>query len=209
VEIVATAFVIVQHAEKEGQPGDPGLTVSGHRQAAAAARSLIALAPVAIYSSPLRRAVETAARIAADLDMPVVQDPALTERMNWTDDSGMMLEQFLEEWEAATRDRQYQPRCGDSSAQAGARFEKALLRYADRHSDGTVVVVTHGGVTTDLLRTVVGDDPLRVRAPRVIEDGVPGGAFTTLRRTSSDWIVDSVATVGHIAPVDRTGYNPA
>jgi broad specificity phosphatase PhoE len=195
---VVTTFVIVQHAEKESQPGDPGLTPNGRRQAAEIGRALRSLGPTALYSSPLRRAAETAAGIGTAVGLPVVPDPALTERMNWTAGSGLSLEEFLREWEATTRDRHHAPRCGDSSLVAGARFERALRGCADAHPHATVIVVTHGGVTTDFLRTVTGDEHVRELAPDIIDGGVPPGAFTTIRRTSDSWVIDAVASTAHL-----------
>lgn len=202
---MTTTFVIVQHGAKEQHAGDPGITATGHRQATATAQHLAASAPAAIYCGPLRRAVETAADIGARLGLMVVPDPALTERMNWTADSGMTVEEFLADWRRSTDDRDYHPSCGDSSNEAGKRFEAALLSYAGRHPDATVVCVTHGGVTTDFIRTVIGDIALRAMAPGVLDAGVPGGALTTLRRENAVWLVDGVATTDHIPPLDRTG----
>ena len=42
---------------------------------------------------------------------------------------------------------------------------------------GPVAVVSHGGVTTDLLRTLLGDEAL---PPRLLAEGVPPCAVTTL-----------------------------
>ena len=203
-----TTFVIVQHGEKEPEPADPGLRAVGRRQAAAAAGALRPLRPAALYSSPLRRAVETAAVIGDALRLPVVQDPGLTERMNWTADSGLTLEEFQDEWRAATRDRQHQPRCGQSSSTAGRRLEAALRRLAEAHTGATVVCVSHGGVTTDLLRSVIGDERLLALAPAIIDHGVPGGALTHLSLTGATWHVDRVATIDHIPAGDRTGTAP-
>lgn len=58
---------------------------------------------------------------------------------------------------------------------------------------GTIVVVAHGGVTTDALRTLLGDDELLRRQPEVIDAGIPGGAITTLTHHGSGWIVESIA----------------
>ena len=56
-------FVIVQHGEKRAGSTDPGLTDRGRRQATACADLLAKRPVVAIYTSPLRRAVETATPI--------------------------------------------------------------------------------------------------------------------------------------------------
>ncbi len=79
--------VIVQHAEKESTPGDPGPMETGHQQAQACGAALARLGPFdEIWSSPLRRAMETAAHLAEALGMPdtvVRRDDRIRERMNW------------------------------------------------------------------------------------------------------------------------------
>ena len=55
-----TTIYVVQHGDKERLPGDPGLTELGRRQAAVTARWLQRMGLQALYSSPLRRARETA-----------------------------------------------------------------------------------------------------------------------------------------------------
>ena len=55
-----TTIYLVQHGDKERIPGDPGLTELGKGQAAVTARWLQGMKLHALYSSPLRRARETA-----------------------------------------------------------------------------------------------------------------------------------------------------
>lgn len=67
-------IVLVRHAQPEWEPNgravdDPGLTRLGHEQAKLTADALADLAFDAFYTSPLRRAVETAAPIASALGM--------------------------------------------------------------------------------------------------------------------------------------------
>ena len=192
--------LVVQHGEKERRPGDPGLTSRGRDQARRTATWLRTTAgPVsAVWSSPLRRARETAAPIATACDVAVVVDPRLRERMNWggpggPGSSGETLEAFLDEWRRASADRSYVPRSGDSSVAAAARFLAALGDLAVVQPAGTVVVVAHGGVTTDVLRTVLGDDELVARAPTLIDQGIAGGAVTTFERRDDGWRVPSIA----------------
>ncbi len=66
------------------------------------------------------------------------------------------------------------PSIGDSSATAAERFLEALDELAWRHP-GETVVVAHGGVTVDLLRTLIGDDQLLATATTLMDDGVPCG----------------------------------
>lgn len=168
-----TIFYLVQHAEKERQLGDPGLTVLGRQQAARTAQRLQHVRIGALISSPLRRAHETAQFIAAACGLKVELDARLRERMNWNDDEP--IEEFLSDWAATVRDRDYVPRSGDSSRQAGDRFLACLTDLAGE--PGPVAVVTHGGVTVDLLRTLAGNDALTAT---LLHDGVPSCAITTL-----------------------------
>jgi broad specificity phosphatase PhoE len=59
-----TLVYLVQHGEKEPLPGDPGLTRRGQEQGRLAGRRLRGLGISALYSSPMRRARETAEGIA-------------------------------------------------------------------------------------------------------------------------------------------------
>ncbi|HEX7996327.1 MAG TPA: histidine phosphatase family protein, partial [Streptosporangiaceae bacterium] len=74
---------LVQHAEKAAGPGDPGLTAVGREQASVAARLFAGRDVLRVYSSPLRRAAETAEVIAAGLGLNVALDARLRERVNW------------------------------------------------------------------------------------------------------------------------------
>lgn len=198
---------IVQHGEKERLPGDPGLTPLGHEQARATAEWLArSEPPLAVWSSPMRRAVETAAAVGERFALECVIDSRLRERMNWTGADGESIEQFLDDWQRASSERSYVPRSGDSSAEAATRFREALGDLATAHPAGTVVVVTHGGVTTDALRTLLGDEELLARAPGLLDDGVPCCAITTLRRDAEQWSVDSIAETIHLEQVSP--YRP-
>jgi broad specificity phosphatase PhoE len=203
--------LVVQHGEKERLPGDPSLTAIGRQQAEATARRLRRTGrPVAVWSSPMRRAVETAAPIARALALDVVTDARLRERMNWEGPDTQALDEFLDQWRRASDDRSFVPRGGDSSVAAAARFLAALDDLAAAHPRGAAVVVSHGGVTTDALRTLIGDEQVVALAPAVIADGVPCCAVTTLRRRGDGWSVDGVAATDHLAhgSADRSGHGP-
>ncbi|MEJ7582693.1 MAG: histidine phosphatase family protein [Acidimicrobiales bacterium] len=189
--------IIVQHAEKRREAGDPGLTATGRRQAVHVAAHLAERrpTPAALWSSPLKRAVETATAIAEQLHLPLQIDRRLRERMNWTGD-GQSLTAFLAEWERASADRDFAPTMGDSSRSAGDRFLVAIDELARRHADEVVVVVAHGGVTFDLLRTLGGDHAVRA----LLADGMPSCALTRLRNAHGVWEVVEVASTDHLVP---------
>jgi len=168
--------IIVQHAQKEPAPGDPGLTPLGHDQARQAGARLRHAGPIdELWSSPLRRALETAEHIAAELGVPVSvirRDDRIRERMNWPGEPHQSRQVFQREWERSTIDRNFRPVSGDSSRAAGERFAAFLDERHAVRPGGRIIVVAHGGVTVDLLRTWFGDEWVRDVAPGVIEDGI-------------------------------------
>jgi broad specificity phosphatase PhoE len=168
-----TVIHFVQHAQKQPTAGDPGLTEHGHRQAAVSAERLQNLGVRAVYSSPLRRALETARPLASTTGLITCRDESLQERMNW--DGVVPLSDFFSDWQRATDGRDYWPRGGESSRAAGERLRSFVLSVQD--VSGPIAAVTHGGVTVDLLRTLLGDEKV---PPSLIADGVPACAITTL-----------------------------
>lgn len=192
-----TVVVLVQHAEKERIAGDPGLTPAGREQARLTAAAVAGFAvPVALYSSPLKRASETAAPFANRFALAIQYDDRLRERLNW--DGDRPVESFLADWERTTKDRDFMPPFGDSSHRAAERVLEALADIASRRR-GEVVVVTHGGVTVDLLRTLLGEEAVSSTAPDLLTAGVPSCALTTLTRLGDAWSVDRIASVEHLA----------
>jgi probable phosphoglycerate mutase len=179
---VSVEVLVVQHGEKVRSSAHPGLTELGHRQAAAVAGWLAGNRTDidAIVASPLRRAQETASPIADALGLELTTEPRFTERMNWGDDAGIEFDAFLIEWERTTQDRTYQPATGDSSNNAAARFIDALVDF-ELDDVGVVVVVAHGGVTVDTLRTIVGDRSVINANADLLSRGVPSCAITRLR----------------------------
>jgi broad specificity phosphatase PhoE len=68
---------LVQHGEKEPLPGDPGLMPAGCQQASLAGRWLQGRGVDALYSSPMRRARETADCIAVVTGLAVRPEAGL------------------------------------------------------------------------------------------------------------------------------------
>ena len=155
-----TTFYLIRHGDRERTIGDPPLSAVGTAQARATAAFLRATPLQAVYASPLRRARETAAHIAAPRGLPVVEDARLRERANWGDLPGQTFADFAAMWERGTRDRDFIPPVGDSARQAGARIEAFVQEIALAYPDGQVVAVTHGGVIADFLVNVFAVDEL-------------------------------------------------
>ena len=183
-----TLAYLVQHGEKEPLPGDPGLTETGQQQATRTGRWLRGVELRGLWTSPMRRARETAERIAAVTGLAVQPDAKLRERMNW--DASLPFDAFMASWARTTQDRDWVPANGESSRQAGTRLQEFLVGL--RAAAGPVAVVTHGGITVDLLRNLVGDDAV---PPHVLATGIPPCAVTAVE----DLNVIMIASVSHLS----------
>ncbi len=182
-----TVIYLVQHGEKQQTHGDPRLTERGRTHAVRTGQWLRHAELGAIYSSSLRRAMETAHFIATATKLPVQRDFRLRERMNW--DGTQPIEAFLAEWAHTERDRDFVPGNGDSSRQAGERLRAFLLDATA--APAAAVAVTHGGVTVDLLRTLL----CHALPASLLEKGIPSCAITTLDNLQ----VVEVASIAHLS----------
>jgi probable phosphoglycerate mutase len=77
-------LILIRHAlphrvEDVAGGADPGLTDVGHQQAERVAKTLADLESPVLFSSPQRRARETAEPLASALGLPVTVDPGLAE----------------------------------------------------------------------------------------------------------------------------------
>jgi broad specificity phosphatase PhoE len=146
---------LVRHGEVEN-PGHlvyadlPGFRLSalGRRQAEDAAA---ALAPVAggalVVSSPLERALETAAAIAAAVGSAVVTDPGLTEwrlgrrwaGIAWED----LPDRFPGELEAYLAHPEDLPFSPESIAEVAARMAAVVDRLGAEHPGAEAILVSH------------------------------------------------------------------
>lgn len=152
---------MIRHAlplRVEGATGgaDPGLADDGHQQARRLADWLRGGPIEAVWSSPLLRARETAAPLAAALGVDVLVDDDLAE---WDRDADAYIP--LEELKAEG-DPRYQELVDGTWAgeDEGAAFASRLLAAMDRvvaaHPGGEVAVVCHGGVINVYLAHVLG-----------------------------------------------------
>jgi broad specificity phosphatase PhoE len=185
--ISMTVVYLIQHGDKQPGPGDPGLTELGRMQATQTGRWLGGLGTDALWASPMRRARETAECIATVTGLAVQADARLRERLNW--DGSTPWEAFADLWARTADDRDLVPAGGQSARQAGARLQAFLASIRGR--PGPVAAVTHGGVTIELLRTLLGDDAL---PPGLLTAGIPPCAITTLDNLNPVMI----ASVSHL-----------
>ncbi len=157
---------LVRHGESiynaegrvQGQEDVP-LSELGLRQSRAAAEALSTFPVERIYSSPLRRALQTAEVIAARLGLPILLDDRLKELHAGIFQGKLRRELpqlFPEEYAAwSSGDPYYVIPGGQSRFQVRQRGEAALREIAERHR-GHTVVVGHGALFRFALGALVG-----------------------------------------------------
>jgi probable phosphomutase (TIGR03848 family) len=165
-----TTFLLTRHAlcdpvGKSIAGRQPGvhLNATGKEQALRLAERLSDLRLAAIYSSPLERAMETAAPIAARQNLPI-QPAAGTTEVDFGEWTGKDLSELdaLPEWR---RFNQYRSGTripgGESMAEVLSRALGELERLRQRHPtpDALVALVSHGDVLRMLVTHLLGIPP--------------------------------------------------
>ena len=137
--VCVTTFLFVRHAMTTAGSGDTGLSPEGRDLARDVGRALRSRKATYVYSSPLRRARETADEIALTLGLELMVDERLRERTNWGDVPGETFDEFLARWDTA------------DVAGSRARLAAFVADVSRRYPRATVVAVAHGGIVGDLL----------------------------------------------------------
>jgi len=169
---------------------DSALTPLGHRQAAAAAQGLARLLPsregLRLVASPLQRARQTAAPVAAALRVDEDVWPALAE-------AAFRVSDHLPS--RTTPDDPLPPASGCYLAfriQAAGVLDRL---HAAAAGEGDVVAVTHGGMIRTLLCVAARSDALCF--------AVPNGTITTLEWRDGRWHVARLASCAPLPRVSR------
>jgi broad specificity phosphatase PhoE len=140
-----TTLLLARHGEtdwnREGRWqgwADPPLNDTGRAQARTLAEQLRATPFDAVYSSDLRRALETAEILAAPHGVPVGVDRDLREIDvgSW---SGLTRAEIAERFPDGQRPD------GETHEQQAVRVRRAVTRIARDHPGGRILVVGHGG----------------------------------------------------------------
>jgi broad specificity phosphatase PhoE len=153
-----TTLLVARHGETDWNRhgrwqgwADPPLNDTGRAQARRLADELRDIAFDAVYSSDLRRAVETAEILAAPHGKPVVSDEGLREIDvgSW---SGLTRAEIAERFPGGERPD------GETHEQHAERVRVAVMRIARAHLGERILLVTHGG-TIRSIHDVISDLP--------------------------------------------------
>jgi alpha-ribazole phosphatase len=167
-----TRLVLVRHGEPDETVRgrcygrlDPGLSLRGHRQMRQGRRLLREAPPSIIYSSPRRRAIESAC-LLAPRDVDVVVDDRLRE-IDFGAFEGLPYDEIAERFPETYEEWMRHPTevvfpGGESFPAMSARVREALDQLRRAHSGQRVVVVSHGGVNRIAIAYALGLEPSRI-----------------------------------------------
>ncbi|MDD4237144.1 MAG: alpha-ribazole phosphatase [Desulfotomaculaceae bacterium] len=160
---------LIRHGETEwnttmkfqGRTDIP-LSERGRRQAVSLGKRLAALKLDAFYASDLVRAYETATIISSHHGLPIETVPGLRELnfgawegLTSTEIKKLFPDEIKQWWENPFSIR---IPGGETYNELIERSVKAIKKLVARHSDGQVVVVTHGGAIRSIVCSVLGID---------------------------------------------------
>ena len=138
-------------------PADPELSVEGHDQSARLANYLVTESIAAIYSSPMKRAFQTAEPLAKKTGLPItiVDDVAEYDRLS---------NEYIpiEELRAANDERWHKLVAGgwesdsDTLDNFRRRVVSSLEQLISQHASQRIVVTCHGGVINQYIAHVLG-----------------------------------------------------
>jgi broad specificity phosphatase PhoE len=187
----------------QGLRPDTELMDRGQEQARAAGLALCREPIVRVYSSPLKRALQTAKLVAQPCGAPVVLDDTLVEADvgDWTSLSWPEIERrWPEQHRAFHHDAErYGYLGGENLAQVRARALPAIERLAKLHTGETIAVVGHGVVNRVLLAHWIGI-PLRF-ARQVPQDNAGISTFEFREGKVQVRTVNAVAHLGGMLPL--------
>lgn len=160
------------HSKRAQGQADIDLNEDGRRQAIAAAQEFSHVPLQGVYTSDLKRAIDTARPIAETHSLEVVTDPDLREidQGEW---EGLHVDEIRRRWpELWGPARHYSTRPGGESPQeVRTRALAAVKRIAETHPDGAALLVSHGGTIRWIAAEALGYDDLRSARIRGLGNG--------------------------------------
>lgn len=206
-----TRFLFIRHGETDsnrqqrfqGQIDVP-LNANGRVQAARLAERLAATPADALYTSDLNRARQTAAALAAVWALPAQPLPAFREQafgiLEGMEVSAVpsLHPELWRQWLDHQAD--FALPGGESLVQLSERVLAAVRELAGRHAEGTVAVVTHGGVLDTLWRHA---QALPLHGRRECE--IPNTGINRLRWQEGRLVLEAWGDAAHLEGMDLVG----
>jgi broad specificity phosphatase PhoE len=157
IVLVRHALPLRLDAGVDGGAADPGLAERGREQAARLVTALAGDEVTALYTSPLRRARETAAALEQSLGLQAEVEPGIAE-FDSGDSSYVPVEELKAagdpRWEMLARGDLYS--AGVDPVAFRARVVDAVQAIAARHPGGRAVLFTHAGAINAAAGEVLG-----------------------------------------------------
>ncbi len=177
---------------------DVPLSDLGLRQSEAVAQALAGLPVDALYSSPLRRAMETAELLAARLHLPIRTDPRLMEihagvfQGQRRSDLRTHYPEELARWQS--EDLDYRIPGGESRRDLIERGSEAFRTIATAGHD-QAVIVAHGRLLIVTLKNLLG------WAPDEPPFALHNGSITTVHFREGRFFPVAIDQIDHLAGV--------
>lgn len=162
-----TTVYMVRHGETEWNAAhrmqgwsDIPLNERGRAQAAAAAKALASIPFHGIYTSPLKRSVETAEIIRGERPIPLIPEKGLIEINlgRWDghtpDEMDVLYPGQYDFWRSNPGDVRIDG--GETFAMVQDRAWKAFLRIIEKEKGHTVLLVSHMGCLSTILFRIAG-----------------------------------------------------
>ena len=186
---------------------DPPLSDEGRRQAELLGRRLAGRRLAGFYASDLKRAFETAEAIESLVDLKPDPTPGLREIYlgEW---EGLRTEEiavrFPEAWARWSEkpDWDLVPG-GEGAARFETRVSATLDEILDRHAQGDILLVTHGGVIQVALHRVIGR-PSRGLFPFKIQNA----SISVIEARDGRMVIAGSNDVAHLEPALVTEPGP-
>jgi len=176
------------------------LTPRGERQASSLTAAIGRIAPDALVSSPLQRAMRTADLSAGALGIDIATDPDLRE-VDFGEWENLTFEEIsmrhpdgARQWIEGATDMSFPG--GESMTGFAERVSRAMERLMESRAD-TVMAFTHGGVIGFMLCLL-----LRIPTSRHVMFRLPPASITTLKRVNG---VVSLTGIWDIAGMNGDG----
>jgi alpha-ribazole phosphatase len=206
-------FYLVRHGETEWNAenricgrSDVPLSEAGRRQAKSLAERLKTIPFEALYSSPLKRALETARLISESVGLEPILDERLVE-LDYGQWEGKTLAEIMKNdprtfraWDADPG--QLAPPGGESGLEAQQRVVSFLDFLAAKHPQGHVLVAFHKTVCRLAICHALGMSPSEYRRRLIVDNA----ALSIIQAPPDGWQLITFNDTSHLSAChpDRT-----